>query len=426
MTDIRKIVTWREVTFSELRTLSPRPIVRAVGIGVIRNPFAGRFAEDLRPLYEAGAALGERLMPELVRLLDGPAVSYGKGAIVGVAGEMEHGGACVHPMLGRPMRAAVGGGQALISSNVKVAAPGTPLDVPLGHKDDAWSFAHFDTITVFVADAPRPDEIAVVIAIADGGGWTTAAARPRFADRSRRARRPLLRPAGSRRLPVPCGPRRYRRRRAGLRRASARPARCSAEACTNTSLPPPSRTMKPNPLVELYHLTVPVSWTVASSGRPIADGRRGTRRCRGGRGDAAGAGVDADHLGDLRPALPLGDPHFERVARLDRGDPVAAQHRRMQERVARAVRQFDEAEPLFRFEPFDDGTHRRPRGLLETRRLLNRGAAPKSRGGGSNSGSSKLRRRLAAENFVPFPTYVSRSRTRPTCIMPQFCRRSER
>lgn len=169
MIDIRKIVTMREIVFSELGHQAPRPVVRAVGIGVIRNPFAGRFSEDLRPLYEAGAALGERLMPELIRLLDGPAVSYGKGALVGVAGEMEHGGACCHPMLGRPMRAAVGGGQACISSNVKVAGPGTPLDVPLGHKDDPWSFPHFDTVTVFVADAPRPDEIAVVIAIADGG-----------------------------------------------------------------------------------------------------------------------------------------------------------------------------------------------------------------------------------------------------------------
>ena len=169
MTDIRKIVTWREVIFSELGRAPARPVVRAVGIGVIRNPFAGRWAEDLRPLFEAGAALGERLMPELVRLLDGPAVSYGKGALVGVNGEMEHGGACVHPMLGRPMRAALGGGQAVISSNVKVAGPGAPLDVPLGHKDDPWSFEHFDTITVFVADAPRPDEIAVVMAIADGG-----------------------------------------------------------------------------------------------------------------------------------------------------------------------------------------------------------------------------------------------------------------
>ena len=169
MTEIRKIVTLREVIFAELGREAPHPVVRAVGIAVIRNPFAGRWAEDLRPLFEAGAALGERLMPELSRLLDRPAVSYGKGALVGVFGEVEHGGACVHPMLGRPMRAAVGGGQAVISSNVKVAAPGTLLDVPLGHKDDAWSFPHFDTLTVSVADAPRPDEIVVVMAIADGG-----------------------------------------------------------------------------------------------------------------------------------------------------------------------------------------------------------------------------------------------------------------
>src|SRR3954471_11084066 len=169
MTEIRKIITLREVVYSELERKAARPVVRAVGIGVIRNPFAGRWAEDLRQLFEAGAALGERLMPELVKLLDGPAVSYGKGALVGVAGEMEHGGACVHPMLGRPMRAAIGGGQAVIGSNVKVAAPGTLLDVPLGHKDEPWSFEHFDTITVSVPDAPRPEEIIVVMAIADGG-----------------------------------------------------------------------------------------------------------------------------------------------------------------------------------------------------------------------------------------------------------------
>ena len=169
MTDIRKIVTLREVVYSELGHKAARPIVRAVGIGIIRNPFAGRHVEDLRELFEAGAAPGERLMPHLVEMLDGPAVSYGKGALVGVAGEMEHGGACVHPMLGRPMRAAIGGGQAVIGSNVKVAAPGTLLDVPLGHKDEPWSFEHFDTVTVSIADAPRPEEIVVVMAIADGG-----------------------------------------------------------------------------------------------------------------------------------------------------------------------------------------------------------------------------------------------------------------
>ena len=150
----------REMVLSELGVEATRPIVRAVGMAVIRNPFAGRFVEDLRPLFEAGAMLGERLMPEL---------SHGKGAVVGVDGEMEHGGACVHPMLGKPMRAAIGGGKAVISSNVKVAAAGASLDVPLGHKDDSWSFPHFDTITVSVADAPRPNEILVVMAIADGG-----------------------------------------------------------------------------------------------------------------------------------------------------------------------------------------------------------------------------------------------------------------
>ncbi len=169
MPQIRKLLLTREQVFAELGREADRPVVRAVALAVIANPFAGRFAEDLGPLWEAGAALGERLMPELVRLLDGPPVSYGKGAMVGVAGEVEHGGACVHPRLGRPVRAAVGGGRAVIPSNVKVAAAGAALDVPLGHKDDPWSFAHFDTVTVSVADAPRPEEIVVALAVADGG-----------------------------------------------------------------------------------------------------------------------------------------------------------------------------------------------------------------------------------------------------------------
>jgi len=87
MVEIRKLITARETVFSELGVEAARPITRAVGMAVIRNPFAGQFVEDLRPLFEAGAMLGERLMPELVKLLDGPAVSYGKGAIVGVAGK---------------------------------------------------------------------------------------------------------------------------------------------------------------------------------------------------------------------------------------------------------------------------------------------------------------------------------------------------
>ena len=169
MTEIRKIVVSRETVFSELRVAGPRPVTRAVAIAVIANPCAGRVAEDLSELFRCGGELGERLMAELAKALGAPAVSYGKGAIVGINGEMEHGGACIHPMLGKPMRAAIGGGKAVIPSNVKVGPAGTQLDIPLGHKDDVWSFDHFDTLTVFVADAPRPDEILVAMAIADGG-----------------------------------------------------------------------------------------------------------------------------------------------------------------------------------------------------------------------------------------------------------------
>lgn len=170
MPEIRKFVVLRESVLSEMGAGLARPIQRAVGLAVIANPFAGRAVDDLKPLFEAGAAIGEKLMGELVALLGGkPAVSYGKGALVGLAGEAEHGHACVHPMLGKPMRAAVGGGQAVIPSTVKVASIGERLDMPLGHKDDVWSFDHFDTVTVSVPDAPRPDEIVVAIAIADGG-----------------------------------------------------------------------------------------------------------------------------------------------------------------------------------------------------------------------------------------------------------------
>jgi hypothetical protein len=169
MLHIRRSILLREETESDMGKALARPIVRAVAMAVIGNPFAGRYVEDLTELFEAGRALGDKLMPELVRLLPHPAVSYGKGAIVGLNGEFEHGGACIHPMLGKPMRAAVGGGKAVIPANVKVAASGASLDVPLTHKDDSWSFDHFDTITVTMPDAPRRDEIVVVMVVADGG-----------------------------------------------------------------------------------------------------------------------------------------------------------------------------------------------------------------------------------------------------------------
>jgi hypothetical protein len=167
---IRKIVFAEERVFAEMGHVAAAPITRVAGIGVVKNPFAGKgYVEDLSALFDVGLELGEDLMPEVVARLKNPATSYGKAAIVGLAGEFEHGGAVIHPKLGKPMRAAVGGGEAIISSNVKVAAAGTAIDVPLAHKDNIWSFDHFDTMTVMVADAPRPDEIVVVMIAADGG-----------------------------------------------------------------------------------------------------------------------------------------------------------------------------------------------------------------------------------------------------------------
>ncbi len=166
---VRKFQTIREVIETDGVNERCPQIVRIVTMAVVQNPFAGRFVDDLSPLFDLGGQLGERLMDDAVAQLGGLPVSYGKAAIVGVNGDLEHGGAMIHPKLGKPMRAAVGGGEALIPSNAKVAAVGTPVDLPLGHKDQAWSFDHFDTMTVMIADAPRPDEIVLCMGVADGG-----------------------------------------------------------------------------------------------------------------------------------------------------------------------------------------------------------------------------------------------------------------
>ena len=166
---LRKTMTIKEVIETDSMGQACDPIVRVVAMAVVENPFAGSHVEDLSPLFDMGGQLGERLMEQAVALLDGPPVSYGKAAIVGAAGDLEHGGAMIHPKLGKPMRAAVGGGEALIASNAKVAAVGAPIDLPLGHKDQAWSFDHFDTITVMIGDAPRADEIVLCMGVADGG-----------------------------------------------------------------------------------------------------------------------------------------------------------------------------------------------------------------------------------------------------------------
>ena len=169
MIEPRKLIFHQETIFGEMDARADKPSIRVAASAVVSNPFAGRFVQDLSELFDLGGALGEQLSGKLTELAGAPIVSYGKAAIVGVNGEFEHGGALLHPKLGRPMRAAIGGGKAVIPSNVKVAPAGTPIDVPLGHKDEPWSFDHFDTVTIVLPDSPRPDEIVMIIAMATAG-----------------------------------------------------------------------------------------------------------------------------------------------------------------------------------------------------------------------------------------------------------------
>jgi hypothetical protein len=169
---IRKIIVLTDETHIEMgETVSP-PTRRAVACAVIENPFAGRYEKDLSLLTEIGVELGDLLTKRCLAALGiagGEAESFGKAAIVGDGGELEHAAAILHPKMGAPVRAALVKGPALIPSAKKMGGMGTAIDVPLGHKDAAFVRSHFDAIEARVPDAPRRGEIVVAIAITDSG-----------------------------------------------------------------------------------------------------------------------------------------------------------------------------------------------------------------------------------------------------------------
>jgi hypothetical protein len=169
---IRRLSVIVEETLSEMGVRLDRPIRKAAAVAVVANPFAGRYVEDLTPLVEVGAELGEllgrRCLAALGTLPCG-IESYGKAALVGEDGELEHAAALLHPSLGKPLRDLIGGGAALIPSSKKRSGPGRAFDIPLGHKDAAFVRSHFDGMEVVISDAPRPDEIVVAVALTDGG-----------------------------------------------------------------------------------------------------------------------------------------------------------------------------------------------------------------------------------------------------------------
>ena len=170
--NIRKLVTVVEETRVEMDRAVRPPTRRAVAVAVIENPFAGRYVEDLSPLIDVGEELGALLAARAVAALGidrSTAESYGKAAAVGENGELEHAAAVLHPKLGAPVRKVLGKGAALIPSSKKRGGPGVALDVPLGHKDAAFVRSHFDGMEVRIPDAPRANEIMVVVAVTDSG-----------------------------------------------------------------------------------------------------------------------------------------------------------------------------------------------------------------------------------------------------------------
>ncbi|MEJ1170074.1 amino acid synthesis family protein [Variovorax sp. CCNWLW235] len=170
--NIRKLIVQVDETRKEMGKDITPPTRRAVAIAVIENPYAGRFSENLDELIAIGEELGALLGQKAVKALGiepGQAQSYGKAAIVGENGELEHAAAILHPKLGAPLRVAVEKGAALVPSAKKRGTLGTAIDVPLGHKDAAFVRSHFDAVEARVSDAPRANEIVVAVAVTDSG-----------------------------------------------------------------------------------------------------------------------------------------------------------------------------------------------------------------------------------------------------------------
>ncbi len=169
---IRKLIVEVDETRIEAGKAIDPPTRKALAMAVIENPYAGRYVDNLDELIAIGEELGGLLGEKCIQALGiapGAAHSYGKAAIVGEAGELEHAAAILHPKLGAPLRKAVEKGAALVPSAKKRGGLGTAIDVPLGHKDAAFVRSHFDAMEARVSDAPRANEIVVAVVVTDSG-----------------------------------------------------------------------------------------------------------------------------------------------------------------------------------------------------------------------------------------------------------------
>lgn len=170
--EVRKMYTIVDETWADGERSLEKPHRKAAAVAVFKNPYAGKYQEDLTLLYTWSEELGVILTEKAVSALGiepEEVESYGKGAIVGENGELEHCAAMMHPALGKPIRTNVGGGKAIIPSAKKLGHPGAGLDVPLHFKNAAFVRSHFDAMEVRVPDAPRADELILIVAVTDSG-----------------------------------------------------------------------------------------------------------------------------------------------------------------------------------------------------------------------------------------------------------------
>ena len=168
--EIRKRIVTVEDIFHEGGPRADAPYRRAAILSVINNPFAGRYVEDILGFSDDLKPLGLEMARALIAALGGDPKAiqgYGKGAIVGSGGEIEH-GALWHAPGGYGMREALGGAKAIVPSAKKVAGVGARLDVPITHIDASYVRSHFDSIEIGVVDGPRADEIVLILAMTTG------------------------------------------------------------------------------------------------------------------------------------------------------------------------------------------------------------------------------------------------------------------
>ncbi len=176
MTEIRKIVVTTEEILRESGKAVNPPTVKVIAAAVVTNPFAGKpLVADLTELELMSAEVTGILSERAIKALEALGLSasdvrgYGKGAIVGTDGEIEHTAAVLHPRFGAPIRAAIGGGADIIPGTKKVGAPGSSITMPIGNKDDRWEFDDMDSAEITIEDSPRANEMVIVVILSVGG-----------------------------------------------------------------------------------------------------------------------------------------------------------------------------------------------------------------------------------------------------------------